>query len=407
MTHTTRLRVLHIGKFYPPHVGGMESHLRALCGELQKSVDVQVVVSSDNRASTEAVDSGVKVARVGAVCNLASAPICPGLIRRIREAKADLVHLHLPNPVAVMAYLASGLKGHLLVTYHSDVVRQKLLGRVLQPILFRALDRCEAVIVASHKYVETSPVLPSYRERCRVIPFGIPVEQFQHCDPTEVARIRDQYGPRIAITVGRLVYYKGLEHLIQAMNKVRGRLLIVGDGPLRAKLEHQVRAQGIGDRVVFLGNLKDLIPYYHAADLLVLASIARSEAFGVVQLEAMACGKPVVNTSLPSGVPYVSLDGITGITVPPANPEALAKAINLLLDDPTRRAQYGNAARRRVQAEFNLELMTRRTLQLYQSVMQFPNRGATFPGQGPADFNRNSGMDESALANTAWPSAAD
>jgi len=250
-------------------------------------------------------------------------------------------------------------------------------------------------------------VLPSYRERCRVIPFGIPVEQFQHCDPTEVARIRDQYGPRITISVGRLVYYKGLEHLIQAMNKVQGRLLIVGDGPLRAKLEHQVRAQGIGDRVVFLGNLKDLIPYYHAADLLVLASIARSEAFGVVQLEAMACGKPVVNTSLPSGVPYVSLDGITGITVPPANPEALAKAINLLLDDPIRRAQYGNAARRRVQAEFNLELMTRRTLQLYQSVMQFPNRGATLPGRGSADFNLNSRMDESALANTASPSAAD
>jgi glycosyltransferase involved in cell wall biosynthesis len=153
--------------------------------------------------------------------------------------------------------------------------------------------------------------------------------------------------------------------------------------------------------------LKDLIPYYHAADLLVLASIARSEAFGVVQLEAMACGKPVVNTSLPSGVPYVSLDGITGITVPPANPEALAKAINLLLDDPIRRAQYGNAAWRRVQAEFNLELMTRRTLQLYQNVMQFPNRGATFPGRGPADFNLNSRVDESALANTAWPSAAD
>src|SRR5207245_4174399 len=110
--------------------------------------------------STESGVSGVHGARVGVVCALASAAICPGLIRRIREAKADLVHLHLPTPVAVMAYLASGLKGHLVVTYHSDVVRQKLLGRVLQPILFRALDRCEAVIVASHKSVETCPVVP-------------------------------------------------------------------------------------------------------------------------------------------------------------------------------------------------------------------------------------------------------
>src|SRR5947209_11553406 len=141
MTHTTRLRVLQIGKFYPPHVGGMESHLRALCTELQKFVDVQVVVSSDDRSTTETAEGSVRVVRVGTACNLASTPVCPGMFRRIREAKADLVHLHLPNPAAVMAYLASGRNVHLVATYHSDVFRQKLLGRAFKPILFRALDR--------------------------------------------------------------------------------------------------------------------------------------------------------------------------------------------------------------------------------------------------------------------------
>ena len=402
-----RLKVLQIGKFYPPHPGGMETHLRDLCRELQKFADVTVVVASDDRRTTDILDRGVKILRVGTLCKLASTPICPGMVRAIHAAKADIIHIHLPNPYAVFAYLASGHRGRLVLTYHSDVVRQELLARAFRPILFRALDRCAAVIAATQEYLDSSPVLSRRRSRCQVVPFGIPVEQFQHCDAAEVARIRDQYGPRIAITVGRLVYYKGLEYLIAAMRKVRGRLLIVGDGPLQSRLERQVRAEKLSEQIVFLGQVRDLIPYYHAADLFVLASVARSEAFGIVQLEAMACGKPVVNTRLPSGVPFVSLDGITGITVPPANPEALANAMNLLFDDPVRRGEYGAAARRRAQQEFNVELMARRTFQLYQRAMQLPDRSLTFRGPLPADFDLNAGIEEGALANTAWPGAAD
>jgi glycosyltransferase involved in cell wall biosynthesis len=364
-----RLRVLQIGKFYPPHPGGIETHLRDLCRALQQSADVTALVANDGRGTSEIFDGRVRVLRVGTLCHFAGAPICPGFVRRIRESKVDLVHLHLPNPGAVMAYLASGHRGPLVASYHSDVFRQKLLGKAFRPILSRFLERSAAVIVTSHRYMATSSVLSSRRDLCYVIPHGIRVAQFQQCDAAEVKGIREQYGPRIAITVGRLVYYKGLEYLIQAMNHVRGRLLIVGEGPLRSRLELQARALGLSGRVIFLGQVKDLVPYYHAADLFVLASVARSEAFGIVQLEAMACGKPVVNTSLPSGVPFVSLDGVTGVTVPPANPEALTKAINLLLDDPARRAHYGEAARRRVEAEFSVELMTRRTLRLYESVL--------------------------------------
>lgn len=365
-----RLRVLHLGKFYPPHTGGIESHLRDLCGELQKVADVTVLAASDDRRSTETLEGGVRVRRVRSLFNVASAPFCPGMVQLIQSSQADIVHIHLPNPGAVMAYLVSRHKGPLVVTFHSDVVRQELLRIAFEPILSRVLNRCAIVIAASQKYVETSPVLAAYRDRCRVVPFGIPIGNFRTCNGAEVSKIRDRYGPRILLTVGRLVYYKGLEYLIDAMSMVRGKLLIVGQGPLRSTLEHRVQQRGLSDCVVFLGPVKDLIPYYHAADLFVLASVARSEAFGIVQLEAMACGKPVVNTNLPSGVPFVSLHGITGITVPPANPEALANAMNLLLDDPVRRRQYGDAARRRVELEFNLELMARRTLQLYCEALQ-------------------------------------
>ena len=157
------------------------------------------------------------------------------------------------------------------------------------------------------------------------------------------------------------------------MEKVDGRLLIIGDGPLRESLIQQAKARGIADRVVFLGEISDISAYYHAADVFALASVARSEAFGIVQLEAMACGKPVVNTNLDSGVPFVSLHGETGLTVPPQDADALASAINLLLDRDDLRAQYGEAACRRAEQEFSLDCMVSRTLQLYEKVMSAPS----------------------------------
>jgi glycosyltransferase involved in cell wall biosynthesis len=362
------LRVLHVGKFYPPHRGGMESHLHALCTELKEHVRVEVLVSSDDRRTTEEVFDGVRVTRAGTLLNLSAAPVCPEMVGRIRAAGADLVHIHLPHPTAVLAYLASGHRGRLVFTYHSDVVRQKTLARLFRPVLHRALARADAVVVASPNYVESSSVLRAFRDKCRVIPFGIHVGRFERPDPAEVAEIRRRYGPRIVLAVGRLIYYKGFEHLIRAMRGVRGHLLIVGSGPLRARLEGEARACGVGERVSFLGDVRDVAPFYHAADVFALPSVARSEAFGIVQLEAMACGRAVVNTDLASGVTFVSPGGVTGITVPPADPPALGRAVSALLDDPALRERYGRAGRLRVEREFSLDAMTARTLDLYREL---------------------------------------
>ncbi|HEX6183260.1 MAG TPA: glycosyltransferase [Pyrinomonadaceae bacterium] len=364
-----RLRVLQVGKFYPPHRGGMESHLHALCGELRASVDVEVLVAGEGRRTAVEVLDSVKVTRVGTLFDFAAAPVCPGLVRRIRDSRADIVHLHWPHPTALLAYLASGHAGRLVLTYHSDVVRQKVLGGLFWPVLRRALERADVVIAASPDYVESSPVLRRFEAKCRVIPFGVPLAQFDRADAAEVARLRARFGPRIVLGVGRLIYYKGFEHLVRAMKEVDGRLLIVGEGPLRGALEREAERAGVAGRVTFLGHVEDVTPYYHAADVFALPSVARSEAFGIVQLEAMACGKPVVNTSLDTGVTFVSIGGVTGLTVPPANPAALAAALNTLLEDPSLAARYGRAARSRVEREFDLEEMGRRTLRLYEEVM--------------------------------------
>lgn len=367
------LRVLHVGKFYPPHKGGMESHLHALCGQLHGRVDVEVIVSSEDWRTTEEMMDSVKVTRVGTLFDFAAAPVCPETVGRIRRSRADIVHIHLPHPTAILAYLASGHRGRLVFTYHSDIVRQKALSKLFWPVLRKAMERADAIIVASPNYIESSTVLQKFKHKCRVIPFGINLEQFDRVEHQEVARIRERFGRRIVLGVGRLIYYKGFEYLVRAMKGVDGHLLLVGEGPLRGALELEAEKAGVGGRVTFLGSVEDVAPYYHAAAVFALSSVARSEAFGIVQLEAMACRKPVVNTNLDSGVTFVSVDGVTGLTVPPADANAFAGALNKLLGDVALSEAYGRAARLRVESEFSLEVMTHRTLHLYEEVMSRPN----------------------------------
>ncbi len=377
MRSRERLRVLQLGKFYSPHKGGMETYLRVLCNSLRDQIDFKVIVSNDGRQTAKGVVDQIGVTRVGTLLKLRSACICPGMIREIRETEADIVHIHLPNPTAVLAYLISGHKGRLVIGYHSDIIRQRVLSRPLGPVLNLAMTRARAVITTSPNYIESSAVLTRYEQRCHVIPFGVSLRQFEARDHAMTADIRRRHGPRIVLSVGRLVYYKGFEFLIEAMTKVDGRLLIVGDGPLRPKLQRQVERLGLQDKVIFLGEVEDLIPYYYAADVFVLASVARTEAFGIVQLEAMACAKPVVNTSLASGVPLVSKHALTGLTVPPGNVNELAAAISLILDDDDLRLKYGLAARRRVQQEFSLQGMIDKTLQVYHNVMGMNSASST------------------------------
>jgi len=300
------------------------------------------------------------------------------MISKIRGIEADIIHLHWPNPTAVLSYLASKCPGRLVITYHSDVTRQRLLGALFEPFLHSLLRRSSAILITSPNYLESSPILAHYRERCHLIPLGIDLNQFNEVDPAQVAALRNTYGDRLILSVGRMVYYKGFEYLIRAMSQVRGKLLIIGDGPLRAQLQKLTADLELTDRVFLSGEVPGtLAPYYQASDVFALASVARSEAFGIVQVEAMASGIPVVNTRIDSGVPFVSLDGQTGFTVPPRDPSALAVALNRLLDDQALRRSLGDAARLRARQEFSLEMMAARTLAVYSAVMDRNNSSQT------------------------------
>lgn len=178
----------------------------------------------------------------------------------------------------------------------------------------------------------------------------------------------------MVLAIGRLVPYKGFDILVRAMRHVDGTLVLIGSGPERSSLEKLARSEGVADKISICGRIDDLRPYFAAASVFALPSLTRAEAFGVVQLEAMAAGIPVINTELDSGVPEISVNGLTGITVPPRDANALAQAVQLLLDNPCLRAQLSKAARNRVLSEYTVDMMVQRTLSLYDDVIVSSNR---------------------------------
>jgi len=367
-----RIKVLQIGKFYPPHRGGMESALFDLCDELKDKVDLRVLVANGGCTTRIEAKDGLKVIRVGSLGKIFSTSICPTMAYWIKRFEADIVQIHHPNPMANVSYLLSDKPGKLIILYQSDIVRQRITHRLYGPFLMKMLKRAHRIIVTSPNYLASSPLLRQFEEKCVVIPLGIDLQKFENKgDEGKIAPIRSQYGEKIVLFVGRLTHYKGVPYLLEAMKEVSGRLLIIGAGDLERQLRDQVERNNLLSKVQFLGELEEaeMVTFFHACDLLVLPSITRNEAFGLVQLEAMACGKPIVSTRLETGVEYVNQNGKTGLIVPPKSSKALAGAINQLLEDEKLRIRMGIEGRKRVESEFTKEKMARETLKLYEEVL--------------------------------------
>jgi glycosyltransferase involved in cell wall biosynthesis len=366
------MRVVQLGKYYFPHKGGIETQLRLLSRNLQGLIDVDVVVFNTSNTTLREMSDGVALTRCSSLLTLASTPISFSMACELSRKTYDVMHLHTPNPTAALAYLLSTKPEHaLVISHHSDVVRQLRLKRLIEPIMRRVLERADAILVASPNYLSSSQELAPFRAKCHIVPYGLDLTELAVNKEalSAAATLRAQYRGRIVLSVGRLVYYKGFDVAIEAMQRIDATLLIVGEGPLHARLVSKVRSLNLDHKVVFAGNVEgSLLPYYLAADVFVLASIARSEAFGLVQLEAMACRVPVVNTSLDSGVPFVSRHGESGLTVPPGDADALSAAIRMLLEHEDLRREYGERGRARVASEFSIGSMCASTMRIYRAV---------------------------------------
>lgn len=356
-----KLKVLEVNKAYFPHVGGIETLVKQYSEELgQFNAQVRTLVCCENQGGTirERVN-GIPVIRAASLGTYFSCPLSVQFIKQFRRMsrKADVVHIHLPFPLADLALLLSGYKGKVALSWHSDIVKQKKLLFFYKPLLKYLLNRADVIFTATEGHIDGSDFLYEYREKCRILPYGITVEDYLNIDrkPILTEKLTDKNSVKVFFT-GRLVYYKGVDVLLKAFSKVKNcELFIAGTGELESSLKAYAEKHGLADKVHFLGFLPDdqLKQAYADCDIFVLPSVVKSEAFGIVQLEAMVYGKPVINTNLPSGVPYVSLDGETGLTVPPSNAKALAKAINRLAEDKELREELGRKAAKRVIDNFN------------------------------------------------------
>jgi rhamnosyl/mannosyltransferase len=368
------MNVLHVGKYYPPAPGGMERVVQLLCEHERRVADSRVLVSNTAPSTVVEAWNGVPVTRVARLGSIGSVGICPTFPFHWRRQPCDIAVLHEPNPLALVADFLSGQSGPLVVWYHSEVLRPAWKYRLMyEPFLRRVLDRAARVVVSSPALAEHAAALQPYRAKCRVVPFGIELDRLA-CTPAVAARAeairRDHPGPR-ALFVGRLVPYKGVSVLLEAVSGLDLTTFVVGGGPLEAALRSQAARAARPDRVVFTGEVPDdeVIALYHACDMFVLPSVTRAEAFGMVQLEAMACGKSVVSTNVPSGVPWVNRHGVSGLVVPAGDSGALREAISALATGEALRLQLGAGARARVEREFTAARMAERTVALYREVL--------------------------------------
>ena len=386
------MKIVHVGKFFYPYQGGMENFLTDLTLE-QASVDLDtsVIVHHHKRfelTSHERIEN-VAITRTLTLGQMVYAPLAPSfgyhLAKAITVKQPDIIHAHLPN-LSAFWLLSIDRKIPLLLQWQSDVVRSKVDGRLsfLYP-LYRVLEkklleRAQAIIVSSENYLRGSDVLQPFKEKISTIPLGINLNRLYRPTQKEMGDIRGRFGRFLVLSVGRFTYYKGFQYLIDAAKDVPDTsFVIVGDGPLRSKLIRRISQAGLKNRFFLPGALPDrkLHTILASCDVFCLPSIERTEAFGIVLLEAMAFGKPLITTDIEgSGVNWVNLAEETGLVVRSADAAALAEGINSLLNDTEMRIEMGHRARERLDRLFRIQPVSEKIRNLYSTIQTPPARGS-------------------------------
>ena len=368
------MKVLQISKFFPPVRGGMETVTYELAEGLNQAGRPTDVLCANNCAQTqnEQTPGGYRVVRAASLGQLLSTSVSPMLALRLRwmVGQYDVVHVHMPNPMAAFALWLARPTKRVVVHWHSDVVRQHHSLRLYEPLQRWLLRRADAIVATSQRYLDASPALQPWRHKSQVIPIGVS-DNLVSVRPECVDQIRRRFaGKQLVFALGRLIYYKGFEFLIEAAARLPDHIVIMigGVGEMLDDLSALIAHHRLGHKVVLLGEIDDadLHSYFAACDVFCLPSTARSEAFGVVMVEAMAIGKPVVSTDIAgSGVQWVNPAGVTGLGVPVRSAQALADALSQVLGDVGLRQRLSQAARQRYLQEFGAQAMVGKTMALY------------------------------------------
>ncbi|MBR0961712.1 glycosyltransferase [Bradyrhizobium japonicum] len=381
MHHTSdsppRPSVLHIFKvYYPDLFGGTLTVIRDICASLKDAFASAVLVCSQSVERREIVVNDVPVERVRSFGNIMSLPAAPTYPWRLwrRIAEHDLLALHAPFPLADLVFaFGIGARRPLVVHWHADIVTHAGLRWLVEPLMRRTLHRSKAIIVSDQALIDNTPLLREFEDKCHVVPFGIDTTNYDG-PKIEPHHVNDR--GRLVLACGRLVPYKGFDVLVRAAAAHDFEVWIIGEGIERPRLEQLIQELGLHDRVRLLGSVNDCerIKLMRLADVFVLPSVTNAETFGLVQLEAMAAGRPVVNTALDTAVPRVARHGMEAITVPPGDVAKLGEAIDILIRNPERRRHMGLAARTRALTRYSTTAFRQGMETVYRDAVAVPSK---------------------------------
>ena len=380
------MKILQLGKFYPVR-GGVEKVMwdfteglsgrgvdcDMLCAMLPSDgVDPehQELAVREGRNTVIRLNAHGRVFCVSAITRKAATMISPAMVGWLRAHKDeyDIIHVHHPDPMAALALRLSGYKGRVIAHWHSDILKQRFFYFFYRPLQDWLLRRAEKVVGTTPVYVHESPHLSKFQDKVAWVPIGVRPVLY---DPARAEALRARYpGRKIVFSLGRLVGYKGYAYLVEAAKYLGDgyRVIIGGGGPLKDELNALIVAHKVENIVYLQGYLsnEDVSAWYGACDLFVLSSIWKTEAFAIVQVEAMSCGKPVVATRIPgSGVSWVNGEGESGVNVEPCDPKALADAIKSLTRDEATYQGYSLGAKRRFERMFAYDMMIDNVLKIY------------------------------------------
>ena len=369
------MRVLHFFNTYlPDSVGGIEKVIFQLCESGAKlGVDGQVLTLSTNPTPPVVQLGHHEVHRARLDIQFASTGFSWSVFKQFRElaAEADVVNYHFPWPFMDLVHFASGHHKPCVVTYHSDIVRQKHLLKLYRPLMNRFLASADRIVAASPNYLHTSDVLQQFKDKTRVIPYGLDKTGYPQPDTERMNRWRQRLGDKFFLFVGVMRYYKGLHILLDALKEVDYPVVIVGAGPLEQALHAQAAALGLRN-IHFLGRLDDddKVALLQLSYAIVFPSHLRSEAFGISLLEGAMYGKPMISSEIGTGTSYINIHNETGLVVPPSDPLAFREAMRTLWDNPVQAAAMGVKAEARYRQLFTADEMGRQWNELYRELLE-------------------------------------
>jgi glycosyltransferase involved in cell wall biosynthesis len=369
------MRILHFYKtYYPDTVGGTEQFINQLArATLDLGVQTDVLTLSPNCEHTPLIQlHGHRVHRVPRTLQLASTGFSLNAFSRFAQlAKAaDLIHYHFPWPFMDLVHFTSQIKKPTVVTYHSDIIKQKTLLKFYRPLKHRFLSSVDKIVATSPNYIETSPALTRFKDKTVVIPIGLDKSTYSEPSTELLAKWRERIGPRFFLFIGMLRYYKGLHILLEALKDTSFPMVIVGTGLIEQELKEQATRLNLKN-VHFLGSLpeKDKIALLTLCSGLVFPSHLRSEAFGISLLEGAMFGKPLISCEIGTGTSFINVHNKTGLVIEPENPRALREAMRFLWDNPVEAEKMGNDAEKRYWDYFTAEKMASSYVGLYKDLL--------------------------------------